>query len=385
MMKIFIFELRKLLESRAVWSFLAVCLCLNGVIIISNAAGYSYSDHVAAYADKNGVVISEQSNPAISAGDEQYFTAMLKNDLESAYDPYPEYDTDYVGEAYIGALKLDDNGIYARLMRQKYDRLQQSVDELAGTDSPLTIYFASETQNMHSFIFGTLMSFLSMEGSIAAALMAMLSLAMEKNASTETLVYSSRKGRALYLYKLAAAMAMSITAFAVLSVATIALAFIALPIAPIMGSSVSSVFNYINDYIAGLRQFVTWSDVTVFQYMLSTLGVSSLLVLCSAMFGFVAQMFCRNTYIAFGVLMILALMPMFGISVLPSGNAVYFALYMSPVMLWLNHEAWFTDGGGGALLAHFELAGMLLSLLIAMICAAISIIRAKRSDILCEE
>ncbi len=381
MSRVLFYEIRKLAENNIIWIFLAVCLCLNGLIIISEALGYSYPDYVADYAKQNGVVINIEHEPP--QDDNQYYSEMLQAELDAAYDPYSEYSTDYVGEAYIRAINY--KGVFADMIRAKYDRLQTSVDELAGTDAPMTLYYAGDTARMHSFIFGTVMRFLSMEGSVAAALIAMLSIATEKNSSTETLVYSSRKGRKLYIYKLAASMAVSVIAFSAVAMVTMLLLFIFIPIAPIMGSSVCSVFNYINDYLAGLRPFVTWHDMTVWQYMLASLGVSVLMVLCACLCGYAAQIICRTTYIAFGVLMILTILPMFLASISPSGTIIWILSCLSPVYLWQNHEVWFTDGGGAFVFVNYELVGMAFALLTAAVCAAVSIILAKRSDILCED
>lgn len=381
MSRVLFYEVRKLAENKIIWIFLAVCLCLNGLIIISEALGYSYPDYVAGYAKQNGVVINTEHEPP--QDDNQYYAEMLQAEIDGAYDPYSEYSTDYVGEAYIRVINYKE--IFADMIRAKYDRLQTSVDELAGTDAPVTLYYAGDTARMHSFIFGTVMRFLSMEGSVAAALIAMLSIAAEKNSCTETLVYSSRKGRKMYIYKLAASMAVSIIAFAVISLVTMLLLFIFIPVVPIMESSVCSVFNYINDYIAGLRPFVTWHDMTVWQYMLASLGVSALMVLCSCLCGYAAQIICRTTYIAFGVLMILTILPLFLASISPSGTIIWTFSYLSPVSLWLNHEFWFTDGGGSYIFVNYELVGMAFALLAAALCTAVSIILAKRSDILCED
>ena len=383
MSRVFFYEVRKLAENKIIWIFLAVCLCLNGLIIISEALGYTYLDYVADYAKQNGVVINEGQNHELPESDIQYYSEMLQADIDSAYDPYTDYTTDYVGEAYIRAIEY--KGIFAELIRAKYDRLQESVNDLVGTDAPLTLYFASMTQYMHSFIFGTVMRFVSMEGCVAAALMAMLSLASEKNACTETLVYSSRKGRALYIYKLAAAMMVSVIAFAALFLATFIVLFIAIPIVPIMESSVCSVFNCINDFIAGARPFVTWSGMTVWQYMLASFGVSLLMVLCACLSGYAVQIICRTTYIAFGVLMILTILPLFLASIIPSGSALWLLSCMTPVLLWMNHEVWFTDGGGSFVIAHFEIIGMAAALLAVAVCAAAAVFIAKRSDVLCED
>lgn len=381
MSRVLFYEVRKLAENKIIWLFLAVCLCLNGLIIISEALGYSYPDYVADYAKQNGVVINTEHEPP--QDNNQYYFEMLQVELHGAYNPYSEYSTDYVGEAYIRAINY--KGIFADMIRAKYDRLQKSVDELAGTDAPMTLYYAGDTARMHSFIFGTVMRFLSMEGSVAAALIAMLSIAAEKNSRTETLVYSSRKGRKLYIYKLTASMAVSVMAFAAISLVTMLLLFISIPVAPIMESSVCSVFNYLNDYIDGVRPFVTWHDMTVWQYMLASLGVSVLMVLWACLCGYAAQIICRTTYVAFGVLMILTILPMFSVSIFPSGTIVWVLSCMSPVMLWQCQEYWFTDGGGSFVIANYELAGMAIALLAAALCAAVSIILAKRSDILCED
>ncbi len=384
MSRIFLYEARKLLQHRMLWIFLALFLGINSVIAIADGARGSYAGFVARYAAQNGVSVGADPAPPPSEENE-YYARQLAADLASVADPYADYTAGYVAEGYINALEIDPDSPAADAMRAKYERLERSGAALYGTGAASSLYFASATESMHSLIFGTLMGFVTLEGCAAAALIAMLSLEQEKNASTETLIYSTRRGRGLYLCKLAAAIAVSLVAFAAIAAATLAVIFIALPVAPVLGSSVSSVFNYISDMIVGTRPFVTWRAMTVGQYLLASLGISAWLSVGSCLYGFAAQLFCRTAYLAFGALLLGAMLPLLLPELVPAGSAVWFGLMLSPVWLWLNQEFWFTDGGINYAIPHHETAGAALSLLLAAVCAAAAIIRAKRSDILCEE
>lgn len=385
-MKIFISELKKLADFKSLWIFLAVCFAFNCLLIVTDSSYYSYADFISEFAKKHGTVINGDFinglNQAQPDEVKEYYRTCLQSDVSTASDPYSSYDTQYIAEGYIRNYNL--KGETADQMRKKYGQLQESVTALAENGGAMTVFCASQTSSAHGFIFSSLLKNLTLESCLAAVLLAILSVSGERTARTESLVYSSKIGRKLHIYKLFAALSSSVAVYALLTAATLTVFILFTPYPGVMNSNVSSLFNYINDIDVGIRPFITWSSMTVWQYMLASLCISALITAGFALFSFALTLVSKSSYISFAIFILLNFASLLLPGIVPLGSRLFFLTNMSPMCLWLSQGVWFTDGGPMYLYAHFETAGTLLMLAVGAVAVIASLIFAKRRDILCE-
>lgn len=366
-MFIYWLELRKLLSSAAAWGFLAVCLLFN-LFIIGNS-GNGYADYIGAVSKETGVVLGESFRDRLSflttdGGREAQYLEWLKLETHGVTDVFEGYETGYIGERYIAAAGA--TGYFAQAMRDKYAALQKVVDGKAKRDESLSLYFAGATYARHQLLFKSLTGWLTTEGALIAALVALLSAGYEQICQTGDVVYSTRKGRRIMLPKLAASLTAGLGAYAILALLTLALYFGMNEYGEVWRSNVSSLFNYRVDWIAGARPFVTWHSFSVLTYLLAVLGVGAGVVLCFSLMAFGIGMWVRNSYIAF-LLFLAANAAMVAVpGLMPqtwtAGMAVRYFSMLTSVWLWLKHALWFTDGDMDILWAHFETLGLGVSL-----------------------
>lgn len=154
----------------------------------------------------------------------------------------------------------------------------------------------------------------------------------------------------------------------------------------IWGSSVSSIFNYRNDMIAGVRPFVTWHSHSVFTYFLATIGMSIGLICSFALMAFMIGTVIQNSYISFFAFLIINALIIVIPLVVPTTTIIsYYIRYysmLSPVWLWLKHSLWFTDGDMDIIWKSFETMGLLVSILALTACSIWAVARFKRKDII---
>jgi hypothetical protein len=366
-MLIYRYELKKLLKSAAVWGFIAVCLLFN-IIIISNS-GNAYADFVSTVAEDTGY-IPDQSFYAklsqVTASDKQakYYLEQLKYETGGVTDVFEGYEVKDIADIYINVAGL--SGFFAKTMRDKYTALQKVVEEKAERDESLTLYFAGATHHRHHFLFGTLTGWLFTEAVLVSVLLVLLSIGYENIHGTESLVYSTKKGRLVLRPKFAASVTAGVLAYALLALITLVVYFSKTQYGGVWRSSVSSLFNYRVDLIAGIRPFVTWYSFNILTYLMAMLAMGAGVVLCFMLMAFSIGMLVRNSYMAFLVLLIAngvnVVLPMQVSQTLPIGLAVRCFSILSPVWLWLKHGIWFTDGDIDIIWPHFEMLGLCMSL-----------------------
>jgi uncharacterized protein (UPF0335 family) len=366
-MLIYRYELKKLLKSAAVWGFIAVCLLFN-IIIISNS-GNAYADFVSTVAEDTGYILDQsfyEKLSQVTASDKKakYYLEQLKNETDGVTDVFEGYEVKDIADIYINVAGL--SGFFAKTMRDKYTALQKVVEEKAERDESLTLYFAGATHHRHNFLFGTLTGWLFTEAVLVSVLLVLLSIGYENIHGTENLVYSTKKGRLVLRPKFAASVTVGFLAYALLALITLVVYFSKTEYGGVWRSSVSSLFNYRVDLIAGIRPFVTWYSFNILTYLMAMLAMGAGVVLCFMLMAFSIGMLVRNSYMAFLVLLIAngvnVVLPMQVSQTLPIGLAVRCFSILSPVWLWLKQGIWFTDGDIDIIWPHFEMFGLCMSL-----------------------
>jgi hypothetical protein len=376
-MSIYRYELKKLLFSPALLVFIVLCLGFN-TIISADGWYYDYSDYVVEASRTTGYRLGTEFEKKTAGLDQSEMRDLLAEDTTGAIDIFDGYETAYIAEAYIRGLGLD--GYAADAMREKYAKLQLSVDAKAATDESMTLYFAGATTYKHEGLHENTMLFLLLECVLLAALVVLMSVGYEFQNRTAHTVYATKTGRNIMFHKLFASLTAGLVAFTVLTSLTLALYFAFNDYGNMWGSSVSSVFHYLNDILAGgMRPFVTWQSYTVLTYLLATLGVSALLILCFAFMAFTVGILVKNSYIGFMIFLIInggCVVFSFIVTGLPQYIAV-----LSPVWLWLQRGLWFTDGGSSILWKNFEMLGVSAAFVILAVLCAVSIVFFRKRDI----
>ncbi len=387
-MTVFKFEVKKLVSSVSLWILLLVFFAFN-LFLISTTRWDPYPDFVGEVAKTTGIVLDEAfserlKNVSVDAADEEWLDS-LKEDTSQLVDHFDHYDITEVGEQYINYLNAIDNEKLPESVEQKiqekYAEMQQVVREKGQEDEALSLYHASATTTMHENLFDTIFGWLLVEGILLSVLLALLSIGYEKGNETEAFVFTTKTGRNLVATKLGASLLAGFSIYLFLTAATLLVYFTLHDYSAIWHSSVSNIFNFRQDLIAGYRPFVTWQSHTILTYLLSKIGVALGLFTCFILLAFIVELRIRNSYLSFIVTLVLNAL----LVVIPlvSSN-IYLSYYitLSPVWLWLKHTLWFTDGDIDILWRHFEWTGSFFSILFLLLGAVTGFNRFKRRDIL---
>ena len=386
-MNIYRLELKKLYSSVTLWVLIILFLVFNIFLVISNS-GDKYVDFIGEISHETGYVLNEDFYNKLSqvqANDiEADYLEQLQLDTYQVEDVFDEYNINEVGERYIEATGAPER--FAKIMRNKYSDLQNVVNKKGESNEAMTLYFAGATYYMHQLLFKDLMGWLIVEGVLISALLILLSLGYENNNRTEGIVYSTKTGRNILRSKFAASISAALGGYLLLFTVTFLIYFSMNDYSGIWGSSVSSIFNYRNDIIAGVRPFVTWHSYSVFTYFLATMAMSIGLICSFTLMAFIIGTMIQNSYISFFVFLIInALMIAIPLMIPNTTLFSYYIKYysmLSPVWLWLKHSLWFTDGDTDTLWKYFETMGLCVSILALTAFSILAAARFKRRDII---
>ena len=343
-MRLFGYELRKILSGGALWIFLALCLAFN--------------------------------------------LWAMPTALNREFDtvtPFPEnvfadYNTSLVAERYITALGL--TGSIAEGMRAKYEALQPVADRSAIAGYSYSPYFGDFTYFMHRNLFDSfgVMGRLLLQGMLLATLLSLLAVGYEQINHTAHSVYATKTGRRILRHKIAASITAGAGLYALLAGITLGVYFTVFDFSNVWGSSVSSGFNRLSDIFAPLRPFATWHSFTVASYLWATLGLSLALILCATLLGVIVGILSKNGYIGFLTVVLLNGACLVLPAMLSANSYPRFFVYHTPIWLWWNSSLWFTEGGFITLWRNFELWGTGISLLsLAALCLLAVKIFEKRN------
>jgi hypothetical protein len=341
------FELKKVLFAPAIIGLAALCVILNGILVL--AYYNNYSDYA------------------------------RETDLSGMSDIFDDYDAvGIIAVRYIGRHAL--TGDYADNVREKYGKLQAVIDKKAANDESLSPYFGGNTAYLHRLLFKTLFGAVAAETGLLALFISLLSVGYENTRNTEGVIYAAGTGRNILYHKLFASLTAAILFLVLILVLTLAVFFARFDWSSVWKDNVSSLFNSsVNEYS---KAFITWHSFTVSGYLLACIGITAGITVSFCLLGFATGTLIRNGYASCATAVALCGTMYVALPIAPVGGVLRSALNLTPVRLWANAGSWFTDGYADILWANFECLGVACSLAALTVISRFAVMIFKRRDLL---
>ena len=352
-MTLIIYELRKLARLPALWIFAALCLGLNLILILNQSYGLDFFNQTSQTASILGTHIDAAFIDELAAMPQSENRDTLLKAVTGVEDGFDDIDVDALSEYYQNMVKSSPAA--AKWIQKKYELVKTVTQRLAQSDESLDLYAGPMTYESHSFLFGTLLRAVSAEGCIIGALAVLYLLGYEKLHRTELSLYTTRTGRRLRRCKALAGAIAAPALCALLAALSLGVYFCIWDYSGVLGSSVSSLFNYIQDPFI-IKPFITWGSLTVGGYLAATLAVIIALTVVSALASAILGSLTGNSYIS-SLLPALACSLCLCVTTALSNLGMWAAFEVAsfqPVMLWQTQNLWFTDSGYSTVLPWQE-------------------------------
>ncbi len=379
-MRLLGYEWRKLVQLPALWGVLALCLAFNCLLIGSGDRWRWEWNETAAMTAGLGQRVDDGFLDGLRRRPQSECRDYLLPAGEGMTDTYADYDLQPLVDYYTSYVKSSPGT--AALMERKYDRLAERITHLSEIGAAMDWYSGPVTQNVHQFLYGTLMRAILTEGAVLGMLSMLFLLGYENQQRTAAGVYASRTGRKLCRHKVLAGITWALAVYLLLAAVTLGAFLVLWDWSGVWGGSVSSQFNYVIDMLIR-RPFFTWADFTVGSYLMAVVGLGGLLTAAFALLAAVCGTLVGNVYLSALALVLLlcggaAAQALCAQAGLWMGYAL---LTFQPVSVWLYVNGWFTELGLNAFVPWQETIATGLSLAICGVGTALSLRRFGRKDV----
>ena len=379
-MTLLVHEWRKLARLPALWSFLALCLAFNGLLLFEADALREPFNEASALAEELGQRVDADWIARLEARPRTEYEDILLSSVREMTDLFEAYDTKDLAGFYANV--MESSPAAQRVMEWKYGLLSKRAARLSETGAAMDLYAGPVTCKAHEFLYSRLFRSVVMEASLLGMLSMLYLLGCEGQWRTASMVCASRTGRRLYRKKLLAGLTAAGFLYALLAGLTLAVYFSLWDYGGMWNASVSSQFNYLTDMLVR-RPFLTWADFTVGSYLAAMLAMGAALTAAFSLLAGVCGLLLRNTYLAALVLAVIGFGGVGLVSLL--GEAGLWAVYLAALFqlgpCWLGVAGWFTELGMSGVVPWQETAAAGLNLLVWGVGCALALRRFRRKDL----
>ncbi len=292
-------------------------------------------------------------------------------DLDEIYE---EIDLSQSAEGQIELYRLTGNA--AEQVREQYQKLEVRLDQLIENGEHKHLFFMGKVYEMHSLLFRDIGRALLFELMILIVLITAAITNYEFEHRTSLVTYTTKKGRALVLYKLLAA--------------TIASSFVMLGMIGVTLTIFFTTYNYeglwsvpISNYFNGetVLPYISWWNITFIEYV----GFFILFIILSQLIflgvTFVLSVYMKNTYLVFFTFMIFLGIGILLPSYMPRESNLIFLLNFNPFVFILNPHEWLMGNGPFTISKYYEQVTIGLWIIIIGWLMNRSVIRFKREPL----
>ncbi len=245
---------------------------------------------------------------------------------------------DFAAEAKNFCSKQKLSGLPASIIANNAAALQKRVDEIRSDGEADTLYFPGAGCRTHSSLYGRLFKAILLESAVLGVLIMLYTVNFEFAHGTQGLAYTSRRGRTLLADQFCAAMLAGLAVPALLMAVALPAFFASFHFSNLWNASVSSAMNVETEN--GFFPCITWSRMTVLQYLWANIGLVFALQAVFCLLAFTLAVFCHSSYADFllygFVGFVLAFLPEY----LPWNSALPFFAAANPFTAWKICGSW---------------------------------------------
>lgn len=352
------------------WVFLLLCMVFNILLIAGNCYGSDYVSYVKEARQVTGNRLGAEFDSRAAKLPESDYKQDFVSEAKGAEDIFENYDTGELVQIYLSQYRI--TGWVADILEWKYQKQGQRVQELARQDASMDVAAAGMTEELFSFLFQKLCRAMVTEGMLLAVFMALYICGSEWMARTWPVVYTSRRGRAVQIEKLAAGALCAIASYVAITGVSSAVFAAVWKLGDIWEADMSTQFYSIASM--GLKlPFIPWTTFTLRGYFMAVLAMGGIVVLVFYSIGYFWGLVMKNSYAGF--VFLLASVALNFEWIMITGNNAWWGLYeaalWTPVAFWWFQPLWFSDMGISALVPWQECAvGLLCAIMAGVLLAA---------------
>lgn len=261
-----------------------------------------------------------------------------------------------------------------RIMNDEFNAWDTRFSEIIDTNEYKHWSFLN-TYRMHHNLFVTEMKTLTLQSVLLIALVTAFITNYEFSNKTQLVIYSTKKGRKLTLYKGMASLIGSLLIIVLLFGSTLTAYFIVYDYSAIWHVPISSVFNW-----DGILPYITWWEIPLWLYFIFAISILSIVLLIVCALTFIIGIFLKNTYFTWCVC-ILLLVSMFVVPLFFTNSTAQWLMHFNITLLLLNPDKYFDGGTSFMMMQYHELYTLILWGSISILGSVLAIRYFNRKDV----
>lgn len=289
-------------------------------------------------------------------------------------------------EAQYTGINMDDlreglfatstmDGQLAEFMDRQFTGWENRYDEIVETGEYKEWFFSGEYR-IHSELFRSLVKNIAVQSVLLVAMATALIVSYEAEQRTQSITYTTKKGRKLIWHKFSASLITAILLFLVLTGVSLGIFFAVYDFSNFWNTPVSSGLNW--EY---KLPYITWWPFTVWQFLILAIITELFVVLIVSILTFALSIYIKNSYFTW----ILCMALLVALFILPSFlvGSPWLQFFTSLNITWvlLNPHMYFSGGTDVMMIQYFELWSILLGLMITLLCNSWAIRRFFKKDV----
>ncbi|MFK3937981.1 hypothetical protein ACI2JA_10810 [Alkalihalobacillus sp. NPDC078783] len=368
MLRILLFEIRKLLEQPIILLFFIACLMLNTIYIVTAGLDQSYLNYVQDTKTKTGSFITSEFQEKLSNMSSSNQHNRLLTETDERENIFNQYSTEALGQEMIDYFQIQ--GSIAEKMKIKYEKLTPIVHELAEEQAALEVGAAGETMSFFTFLKNRLFHAILGESLIFALLLGLYGSTSERLTKTDVLIITSKTGRKTQVTKYVASLIIALLFY----VTTVTLSFAIFnqmhTIGTLWSTSISTQFH-LNVYVPQSLEipFIPWQPMTLLNYILLSIALGGILVFICHGFNFLIGLWANHLFRGF-VLFVVFYVSLLGLEQIINHLNWWdmrSLLMWHPISLWNLQAYWFTEMGPFSTIPWHESIAMAVNIILLVI------------------
>lgn len=348
-------ELGKLFRGKLMFSLIVLSVVLNAALLFMQRDKIHALQGIDKFGAEYGSTVSDETLKILEQiwneePENDISWAEFQNNLERSKVYYQLLQTSDMANAYCNLMRLE--GKAAEYVQDEFAKLDSRLQEAAGQE--VTV-FPPYRMRIFDIITSHLLFAVNLEGVIAAVILTLYVIDMERSSGTASTVYSTKKGKRILRDKLLAAFTGSLLSFLLIAVFTFLPAAFLFPTETILNTLVSNPMVNLKGVPC-----IAKAAITIGEYILSSLFMSSILVGIYSIGSFAVGIRAKNGYFAAGILMnLLGIMRVFS-SIAPTSTYLFFWSQYNPLDIALKAGTWFLYNANNFSPSGYEVYTVLL-------------------------
>lgn len=342
-MRIYRFEIKKLICFPLLWSLLTAFTVFNVYVICSELGSHNEKERTTAVYN---VMLSTDlclhtekiEKMKKSKNENEKFYAEYVDDYSHSYD---SLDMQSVKDFKEIMFNFHPTGSYKQFIDENYDKLQKRVEEIKNCGDDAVGFYPGDIFKIHKRLYNLLMIII-IEMLIMMCFSVLYLMDYERINRTEDLAFSSKIGRKDMLIKWFAGMTVGLLYCIILLTSGL---FVFLSLVPMKGLWNVPISSYMVMESSGLWEypFITFVRLTTLQHLVISVFTAFFMAFIFGAISGGIQLFVHSSYIT----MISIAAGFIGLLALPfaasSANWIKTALCLNPASMWKACTRWFIE------------------------------------------